>query len=277
MAFTIVYMLFNLGLASYLIGNMTNLVVHGTRRTRNYRDSIQAATGFAQRNQLPDRLQDQMISHLSLRFRIDSEGLHQQETLDTLPKAIRSSISHHLFYPLVAKVYLFRGVSHNMLFQLVSEKKAEYFPPREDVILQNESRTDLYIVVTGIMDLIDHRSGAEQVCGVAKTGDVAGEIGVLCCRPQAFTARTRSLCQLLRLNRTTFLSIVQSNVGDVNTIVNNLLQSPEVMICYCITQMNCFGLLLFFFARSDASFGRNESERIIQEKADKKGRNREDS
>ncbi|CAL9755370.1 unnamed protein product [Musa acuminata subsp. burmannicoides] len=224
MAFTIVYMLFNLGLASYLIGNMTNLVVHGTRRTRNYRDSIQAATGFAQRNQLPDRLQDQMISHLSLRFRIDSEGLHQQETLDTLPKAIRSSISHHLFYPLVATVYLFRGVSHNMLFQLVSEMKAEYFPPREDVILQNEAPTDLYIVVTGIMDLIDHRSGAEQVCRVAKTGDVAGEIGVLCCRPQAFTARTRSLCQLLRLNRTTFLSIVQSNFGDGTTIVNNLLQ-----------------------------------------------------
>lgn len=44
-----------------------------------------------------------------------------------------------------------------------------------------------------------------------------------------------------------------------------------------LTPMNGFGLLLFFFARSDASFGRNESERIIQEKADKKGRNREDS
>ncbi|CAL9084440.1 unnamed protein product [Musa textilis] len=225
MAFAIAYMLFNLGLTSYLIGNMTNLVVHGTRRTRKYRDSIQAATSFAQRNQLPDRLQDQMISHLSLRFRIDSEGLHQQETLDALPKAIRSSISHHLFYPLVAKVYLFRGVSNDMLFQLVSEMKAEYFPPREDVILQNEAPTDLYILVTGIMDLIDHRSGAEQVCQVAKTGDVAGEIGVLCCRPQALTARTRSLCQLLRLNRTTFLSIVQSNVGDGTTIVNNLLQN----------------------------------------------------
>ncbi|RWW80949.1 hypothetical protein BHE74_00010689 [Ensete ventricosum] len=63
-----------------------------------------------------------------------------------------------------------------------------------------------------------------KVCRVEKTGDVAGEIGILCCRPQTFTARTRSLCQLLRLNRTTFLSIVQSNVGDATTIVNNLLQ-----------------------------------------------------
>jgi potassium channel len=36
MAFTTVYMLFNLGLTGYLISNMTNLVVHGTSRTRKY-------------------------------------------------------------------------------------------------------------------------------------------------------------------------------------------------------------------------------------------------
>jgi CRP-like cAMP-binding protein len=31
----------------------------------------------------------------------------------------------------------------------VSEMKAEYFPPKEDVILQNESPTDLYVLVSG--------------------------------------------------------------------------------------------------------------------------------
>ena len=36
MLFDIFYMLFNLGLTSYLIGNMTNLVVHGSSRTRKY-------------------------------------------------------------------------------------------------------------------------------------------------------------------------------------------------------------------------------------------------
>lgn len=31
----------------------------------------------------------------------------------------------------------------------VTEMKAEYFPPKEDVILQNEAPTDFYILVTG--------------------------------------------------------------------------------------------------------------------------------
>ncbi|XP_038701134.1 potassium channel AKT1-like [Tripterygium wilfordii] len=224
MIFDIFFMLFNLGLTAYLIGNMTNLVLHGTSRTRRFRDTIQAASSFSQRNQLPPRLQDQMLAHLCLKFRTDSEGLQQQETLDSLPKAIRSSVSHYLFYSLVDKVYLFRGVSNDLLFQLVSEMKAEYFPPKEDVILQNEAPTDFYVLVSGAVDLLVLKNGVEQIVGEAKTGDVCGEIGVLCYKPQLFTVRTKRLSQLLRLNRTTFLNIIQANVGDGTIIMNNLLQ-----------------------------------------------------
>ncbi|CAA0842083.1 Potassium channel AKT1 [Striga hermonthica] len=224
MIFDLFYMLFNLGLMAYLIGNMTNLVVHGTSKTRQFRDTVQAATSFAVRNKLPAGLQEQMLSHLCLKFRTDSEGLQQQEILDSLPKAIRSSISHFLFYSLVDKVYLFRGVSNDLLFQLVSEMKAEYFPPKEDVILQNEAPTDFYILVTGAVELLILKNGVEQVVGEAKAGDLCGEIGVLCYRPQLFTVRTKRLSQLLRLNRATFLNIVQANVGDGTIIMNNLLQ-----------------------------------------------------
>ncbi|XP_042519015.1 potassium channel AKT1-like isoform X2 [Macadamia integrifolia] len=224
MIFEIFYMFFNLGLTAYLIGNMTNLVVHWTSRTRKFRDTIQAASGFAQRHKLPIHLQEQMLAHLHLKFRRDSEGLQQQETLDTLPKAIRSSISHFLFYSPVNKVYLFHGVSHDLLLQLVSEMKAEYFPPKEDVILQNEAPTDFYILVDGAVDVLILKNGMEQVVGEAKIGDVFGEVGVLCYRPQLFTVRTKRLSQLLRLNRTAFLNIVQASVGDGTIIMNNVLE-----------------------------------------------------
>ncbi|XP_062164215.1 potassium channel AKT1-like isoform X4 [Alnus glutinosa] len=229
MIFDIFYMLFDLGLTSYIIGNMTNLVVHGTSRTRKFRDTIHAASSFAQRNCLPARLQEQMLDHLCLKYRTDSEGLQQQEFLDSLPKAIRSSISHFLFYSLVDKVYLFRGVSVDLLFQLVSEMKAEYFPPKEDVILQNEAPTDLYILVTGAVEFIVKKNNTEETVGEAKTGDVVGEIGMLCYRPQLYTVRTKRLSQLLRLNRTSFLNIVQANVGDGTIIMNNILQHLKEM------------------------------------------------
>ncbi|XP_075522557.1 potassium channel AKT1-like [Primulina tabacum] len=225
MIFDIFFMLFNLGLTAYIIGNMTNLIVQSTFRTRKFRETINAASGFAKRNQLPPRLQDQMLAHLSLRFRTDSEGLQQQETMDALPKALRSSISHFLFYSLVDKVYLFHGVSSDLLFQLVTEMKAEYYPPREDIILQNEAPTDLYILVSGAVDLITHTNRTEQEVGELKTGDVCGEIGVLSCRPQLFTVRTKRLSQLLRLSRNALLNILQANVADGTIIMNNVLQN----------------------------------------------------
>ncbi|CAI0416766.1 unnamed protein product, partial [Linum tenue] len=224
MTFDVMYMLFNLALTSYIIGNMTNLVVHAATRTRHFRDTIHAASSFAQRNRLPVRLQDQMIAHLTLKYRTDSEGLHQQEAIDSLPKAIRSSIANYLFYSLVDRVYLFRGVSNDLLFQLVSEMKAEYFPPKEDVILQNEAPTDMYFLVSGVVEHIVHKNAIEHVVGEARTGDVVGEIGVLCYRPQLFTVRTKRLSQLLRLNRTSFLNLIQANVGDGTIIMNNVLQ-----------------------------------------------------
>ncbi|GMH20788.1 hypothetical protein Nepgr_022630 [Nepenthes gracilis] len=220
MLFNIFYMLFNLGLTSYLIGNMTNLVVHWTSRTRNFRDTVTSCTEFAARNQLPPRIQDQMLSHVCLKFK--TEGLKQQETLNGLPRAVRSSIAYYLFFDTLQKVPLFHGASHDFLFQMVSEMEAEYFPPKEDVILQNEAPTDLYILVSGEVDMITNINGQEKVVGKAFAGDIFGEIGVLFNRPQPFTVRTVELSQILRLNRTSLMNIFQANEEDGQTVLNNL-------------------------------------------------------
>lgn len=57
-----------------------------------------------------------------------------------------------------------------------------------------------------------------------KRGGVFGEVGVLCYRPQVCTARTKRLSQLLRLNRSSLLNILQANIGDGTIIMNNLVQ-----------------------------------------------------
>ncbi|XP_061374310.1 potassium channel KAT2-like [Gastrolobium bilobum] len=221
MLFDISYMLFNLGLTSYIIGNMTNLVVHWTSRTRNFRDTVKAASEFASRNHLPHRIEDQLLSHICLRFK--TEGLKQQEILNDLPKAIRSSIACHLFFPVVQKVYLFQGVSHDFLFQLVLEMEAEYFPPKEDVILQNESSTDLYVLVAGAVGFVRYIDGLDQVIGKAIAVETFGEIGVLYHVPQPFTVRTTELSQILRLNRTALMNVLQANPGDAQIVMDNLL------------------------------------------------------
>ncbi|XP_055820092.1 potassium channel KAT3-like [Solanum dulcamara] len=225
MLFDIFYMLFNLGLTSYIIGNMTNLVVHWTGYTRNFRDNVEAAQEFAKRNQLSPRIQDQILSHICLKFK--TEALQQKGTLNVLPKAIRSSIAHYLFLPIVQNVSLFRGVSRDLLFQLVPEMEAEYYPPKEDVILQNESQTDLYIIVSGALDILADIDGLEQIIGKAVAGESFGEIGVLFGRPQPYAVRTTEISQILCLSRKTLLNILRDNPEDERVIMRNLVQKLQ--------------------------------------------------
>nr|CAD18901.1 inwardly rectifying potassium channel [Zea mays] len=226
MLFDICYMLFNLGLTAYLIGNMTNLVVHGTSRTRSFRDSIQSASEFASRNQLPDKIKQQMLSHFCLQFK--TEGLSQQAMLNCLPKGIRSSIAYNLFFTIIRKAYLFHGVSNNFIAELVMEVQAEYFPPMEDIMLQNEAAADIYIIVSGVANLITTANGNEQVYEKVEEGDMFGEVGALCDIPQPFTCRTTTLSQLLRIRKIRLTEIMQEHKEDSKILMNNLFQKLKL-------------------------------------------------
>ncbi|XP_017971836.1 PREDICTED: potassium channel AKT2/3 [Theobroma cacao] len=225
MIFIILYMLFNLGLTAYIIGNMTNLVVEGTRRTMEFRNSIEAASNFVSRNRLPARLKEQILAYMCLRFK--AERLNQQQLIEQLPKSIYTGICQHLFLPTVKKVYLFNGTSREMLLHLVAKMKAEYLPPREDVIMQNEAPDDVYIIVSGEVEIIDYEMEKELAVGTLRSEDIFGEIGALCCRPQRFTFRTKTLSQLLRLKTTDLIAAMHTKQEDNVAILKNFLQQNK--------------------------------------------------
>ncbi|PON65603.1 Voltage dependent potassium channel [Parasponia andersonii] len=220
--FNMVYMLFNIGLTAYLIGNMTNLIVHSAVRTFAMRDAINEILRYASKNRLPEGLKEQMLAHLQLKFK--TVELQQEEVLEDLPKAIRSSITQHLFHRTVEKTYLFKGVSKDLIVQMVSEMKAEYFPPKVDIILQNEIPTDFYILVSGSVDVLIYKNGTEQLLTKLGSSDMAGEIAVLLNIPQPFTLRTRRLSQVVRMSHHHFKQILQPNSEDGKILLSNFIE-----------------------------------------------------
>ncbi|KAL3688117.1 hypothetical protein R1sor_014426 [Riccia sorocarpa] len=222
MIYSIFYMYVNLALTAYLIGNMTNLIVHITSRTKNYRLAVQSIMEFSVRNCLPTTLQQQMLAHMRLQFK--TENLQQQQITSNLPKSIRANITEYLFLPTVANVYLFQGTSMDFLHQLVAEMQAEYYIPKEDIIIHNESPSEFYIIASGAVEVLMIKDGNEQGLAKLEDGDVVGEIGVVCYIPQPFTARTLKLTQVLRLDRSKFISIIQTNVDDGQKVFDNMVQ-----------------------------------------------------
>ncbi|GMI88188.1 potassium transport 2/3 [Hibiscus trionum] len=223
MLFIIFYMIFNLGLTAYIIGNMTNLVVEGTRRTMEFRNSIESASNFVSRNRLPSRLKDQILAYMCLRFQ--AESLNQQQLIEQFPKSIYTSICQHLFLPIVEKVYLFNGVSKETLLHLVAKMKAEYMPPREDMVMPNDTPEDVYIIVSGEVEIIECEMEKEEVVvGILCCEDMFGETGALCSRPHRYTFRTKTLCQLLNLKTADLIQAMEAKHKDNVAILKNFLR-----------------------------------------------------
>lgn len=225
--FSICYMLFNIGLTSYLIGNMTNLIVHSAIRTFIMRDSINEILRYGSKNRLPESLKDQMLAHMQLKFK--TAELKQEEVLEDLPKAIRTSIAQHLFRHTVENAYLFKDLSNDLIAQLVSEMKAEYFPPKVDIIIQNEIPTDFYILVSGSVDVIVYKTGTEQILSKLESPQMAGEIAVMLNIPQPFTVRTRRLSQVIRISHHHFKQMLQPNNEDGKTLFINFTEHLKGM------------------------------------------------
>ncbi|XP_022976141.1 potassium channel KAT3-like [Cucurbita maxima] len=225
--FSICYMLFNIGLTSYLIGNMTNLIVHSAIRTFIMRDSINEILRYGSKNRLPESLKDQMLAHMQLKFK--TAELKQEEVLEDLPKAIRTSIAQHLFRHTVENAYLFKDLSYDLIAQLVSEMKAEYFPPKVDIIIQNEIPTDFYILVSGSVDVIVYKTGTEQILSKLESPQMAGEIAVMLNIPQPFTVRTRRLSQVIRISHHHFKQMLQPNNEDGKTLFINFTEHLKGM------------------------------------------------
>ncbi|KAL0310549.1 UNVERIFIED_CONTAM: Potassium channel KAT2 [Sesamum angustifolium] len=120
-------------------------------------------------------------------------------------------------FTLLFKKSLYSTGFNDFLFQLVTETEAEYYAPRQEVILQNEAPSNTYILVSWSSD---HWK--------ASTGEIFGEIGVLCGKPQPFGVRTTEVSQILRLNTTTFLNIIRANPEDERIVMNNLFQKLKV-------------------------------------------------
>ncbi|KAK8568112.1 hypothetical protein V6N12_006676 [Hibiscus sabdariffa] len=226
MLFIIFYMLFNLGFTAYIIGNMTNLVVEGTRRTMEFRNSIESASNFVSRNRLPSRLKDQILTYMCLRFQ--AESLNQQQLIEQFPKSIYTSICQHLFLPTVEKVYLFNGVSRETLLHLVAKMKAEYIPPREDMVMPDDRPEDVYIIVSGEVEIIECEMEKEEVVvGILQCEDMFGETGALCSRPHRYTFRTKTLCQLLNLKTADLIQAMEAKHKDNVAILQNFLRHKK--------------------------------------------------
>ena len=94
MAFTVVYISFSILLSAYLIGNMTALIVKGSK-TERFRDKMTDLIRYMNRNKLGAGIRSQVKDHLLLQY---ESSYTRDRVVDDIPVAVRSKVSIHSSY-----------------------------------------------------------------------------------------------------------------------------------------------------------------------------------
>lgn len=224
MIFIMIYVSFDMVLGAYLIGNMTAIIVKGSK-TEKFRDKMTEVMKYMNRNQLGRELRQQIKGHLLLQYEssdIDAAALRD------IPISLRAKISQSLYTSYIKRIPLFGGCSDEFINQIIIRLHEEFFLPGEVILQQGYVVDQLYFVCDGKLEELGiTNDGFEEKVSVLKPGNSFGEISVLCNIPQPYTVRVCDLCRILRIEKQTFTNIIEIYFSDGRRIFNNILESKQ--------------------------------------------------
>ncbi|CAN1847524.1 Potassium channel SKOR [Linum perenne] len=147
MIFVMMYVSFDMILGAYLIGNMTALIVKGSK-TEKYRDKMTDLIKYMNRNRLGRDIRNQVKGHLRLQY---EHRYTEASVLQEIPISIRAKISETLYLPIIENVTLFNGCSSDFINQIAVRLHEEFFLPGEVILEQGSVVDQLYFVCQGAL------------------------------------------------------------------------------------------------------------------------------
>ncbi|OAY57200.1 potassium channel SKOR isoform X2 [Manihot esculenta] len=224
MIFVMIYVSFDMVLGAYLIGNMTALIVKGSK-TEKFRDKMTDLIKYLNRNRLGRDIRNQIKGHLRLQY---ESSYTEASVLQDIPISIRAKISQTLYMPYIEKVPLFKGCSAEFINQIVIRLHEEFFLPGEVIMEQGNVVDQLYFVCHGVLEVVGTgEDGSEETVSLLQPNSSFGEISLVCNIPLPYTIRVCELCRLLRLDKQSFSNILEIYFYDGRKILNNILEGKE--------------------------------------------------
>ncbi|XP_024187428.1 potassium channel SKOR isoform X1 [Rosa chinensis] len=221
MIFIMAYVSFDMVLGAYLIGNMTALIVKGSK-TEKFRDKMTDLIKYMNRNRLGKDIRNQIKGHLRLQY---ESSYTEAAVLQDIPASIRAKISQTLYFPNIVNVPLFKGCSTEFINQIVTKLHEEFFLPGEVIMEPGNVVDQVYFVCHGVLEEVGlGEDGSEETVSLLQPNSSFGQVSILCNIPQPYTVRVCELCRLLRLDKQSFTSILDIYFYDGRKILNNLLE-----------------------------------------------------
>ncbi|GAB5367418.1 hypothetical protein AAMO2058_001228400 [Amorphochlora amoebiformis] len=224
-AWVMIYMMINLGMTSYLIGNMTALISKPDSVTAQFREHLDDVSKFMKKTNVPVELRRQVIGFIQLQNQMKLK--RGNEAMDALPSAIRVPIRTIQYADIFSEVDIFDGVSEEFTERLLGHLHEEMFMKGMDIICTGDYGSAFYILSSGECEIVcgDNLGQFDRVASaVVKPGGHFGSEGFFASVHQPFTIRVKKTCIAIKIRESFKAELTSLMSQDLRVVITNILK-----------------------------------------------------
>jgi len=197
--YTIVVMVFGVGMYGYIIGNVASLIANLDTARAAYQEKMEEINDFFRTKRVPQALQARVRDYYSYLWETQ-KSVSSVSLTEELPHTISMEILLFLNRTILEKVSLFRNANEIFIREIVQLLRPIVFLPGDYIIRQGEYGDRVFFLSSGDVEVLVGDSKVAQL----GAGSPFGETALLQGEKRSASIRAVSYCDVYQLSKADF-------------------------------------------------------------------------
>lgn len=173
LVYSIVVMLFGVGVYGYLIGNIASILSKRDPAKAQFFENLEKLKAFINYRRIPISLQRRIRDYYSYIWK-NKFGYDEKSFLAELPAGLQNEVSLYLKKDMIKRIPLFHNIDDSFLKEVSIRMKPLIFTPGDFVFRKGDKGNEMYFVIRGNLEVVID----SEIIGGLKDGDFFGEIAL---------------------------------------------------------------------------------------------------
>jgi len=197
--YTIVVMIFGVGMYGYIIGNVATLIANIDVARANYQAKMEEVNDFMRTKRVPGTLQSRVRNYYAYLWETQ-KSVSSISITEELPHTLSMEISLFLNRAILEKVSLFKSANEIFIREIVQLLRPMVFLPDDYIIRQGEYGDCMYFLSVGDVEVLVN---GVRVASLGQ-GSPFGETALIQGEKRMASIRALSYCDVYKLSKTDF-------------------------------------------------------------------------
>lgn len=268
--FAMAFMLANMGVTAYILGNMTRLVTKEDSTIMDFRESIARLSRFMARNHISELVRQKIYAHIQLEY--DMRARDDDQVLAFCPSTIAAELRHTIYQDYVNECPLFDHTSSVFVQNLLECITVEYFHAGTAITNKGLDSSAMYYLCLGKIDVVleDYlvTPSIKNRITTVLPGEWLNIVAVLCGQPCYHTSIVSTMSKVLACSGLKMASVLKKHPNDARKVMLALkrmykVEQQSFQEMRQETGVNLFEEFIVALDRQIKQLGENELHELV--------------